>query len=313
VSAQKTITVAGSINVDVTAFVPAFPAVGQTIAATRSMTSMGGKGLNQAVAAARAGSSVSMIAAVGDDAYGQAALDYLVANNVDISHVRRIAGVATGTANILVDDNGDNMIAVAAGANARLDPACINEARDRITSSDALITQLEIPLESVEAALLLARKHEVLSVLNPAPIVKGVSSLVELVDVITPNASEGALLLGYEASAAADPEAIAQQLLRQGAGAVIITLGSDGCYVHDAAMSCRIPGLATTVVNPTGAGDTFNAVLTVSLVNGYELDAAARFAGAAGAFAVSHASAQGSAPTWAQIDAMLDQERERIE
>lgn len=302
---QCQIVVIGSINVDVSAYVADFPVVGQTIPAKQSLTTLGGKGLNQAVAASRAGAQVVMVAAVGDDHYGAMAIEFLIENNVDVSHIRQVPGTPTGTALILVNEQGDNMITVAAGANGRLAPHDIDDAWEAVESSDVIITQLEIPLDSVERCLRLGRQGNTLTMLNPAPMLPGVERLLPAVDIVTPNASEGALLLGLDPEETPPPGRLAELLLDKGAGAVVLTLGDAGCHFQKGDQRGDLPAFPADVVDPTGAGDVFNAILAVGLARGLPLPEAARYASAAGAIAVGRRSAQASAPTWTEIESVL--------
>lgn len=298
------IVVVGSINADLILSVARLPLPNETILSRDTRTAIGGKGLNQAVAAAKLGAEVMMIGAIGDDDLGAAARQHLRDQGIDESHVRTITGKPTGTAHIMVADDAANMIVVAAGANAALTPAMIDESRAAIAGADALVVQLEVPLPTVARALAVAREHGIMTVLNPAPADPAALALLADVDIVTPNETELASLTGIEGTGGAALHAGLYALRRGGAGTVLVTLGDrgsatliDGTLVYQSAF--RVEAIDTT-----GAGDCFNAALICDLAAGRDLLTAMQFAAAAAALAVSRASAD-AAPTRAEIDAFF--------
>jgi ribokinase len=291
--------VLGSINMDLVVQSPRMPTPGETVLGGRFFTSLGGKGANQAVAAARASRDVvTFVAAVGGDPFGHQALTVLQNEpRLDTGVLRTVSGAATGVALITVDPRGENMICVASGANAQLAPADL-EAIPEIAWRGArvFLACLESPLTTVEHGLRLAKKHGLLTILNPAPAVAGAGrrELLSLVDVLTPNQHEAAALAqelaGAAGNRATDAAAIAQALRAAGAGRVIITLGASGALIVDD-QTTQISAHRAQVVDTTAAGDAFNGALAVALAEGNSLVEAARWATAAAAIAVGRAGA----------------------
>ena len=264
INIQKNIVVVGSINCDQTSFLTQFPKVNQTIFAKSSSLSVGGKGLNQAIAAAKAGANVSMFACVGNDVFGQMAKSYLTENNIDISYLKEISETATGTANIFVNENSENMIAVSKGANACLLPEDIEKNASIIEQADLLIVQLEVPKETVLKALLIAKASDVTTIFNPAPAISSIEELIKLSTIITPNETEVEEIVGiYPDDEATCLEAVIK-LRKLGATDVIITLGSKGFYISNGNDEKLVPAISVDAIDPTGAGDVFNGVLGVA-------------------------------------------------
>ena len=300
------VVVVGSVNCDLTAFVDAFPATGETVLADRSLLALGGKGLNQAVAAARAAADVTLIACIGNDPFADIATRYLDRNAIDVRHVCRMADAATGTANIIVSSAGQNMIAVAPGANASLTPDHVAAAEPAVAAADVVVAQLEVPLETVRAALRMARAHGVQTILDPAPGDVRAIGLFPLADVLTPNESETQLLTGIAPSSPAATRQAIEILQNQGARTVIVTQADAGCTIAVGDHHHHIPAFAIDAVDPTGAGDVFNGVLAVGLARGLAPDEAARNASAAAALSVTRWGAQDAAPTLPEIAAFLE-------
>ena len=298
------IVVAGSINVDFILRVTALPRPNETITGHDMAVAIGGKGLNQAVACARLGTPTRMIAAVGEDSFAGQATGYLTTNGVDTADVRALPGVATGVANIFVAADGQNMIVVTPGANARLTPAMIDAAEATIAGAQALVVQLETPLDTVRRALEVARKHDVMTVLNPAPVQPGARDLFGLADLVTPNETELAVLTGIEGLDDASLTRGLQALLAFGAKRAVVTLGSQGSATLIDGVLHRVPAFVVKAVDATGAGDHFNGALVSRLVAGGDLLAAMRYASAASALSVTRASAD-SAATKAEVEAFL--------
>ena len=298
------ILVTGSVNVDFILRVTALPRPNETITGHDMAVAIGGKGLNQAVACARLGTPTRMIAAVGEDSFAGQATGYLVANGVDTVEVKTLAGVATGVANIFVAEDGQNMIVVTPGANARLTPAMVDAAQPVIAEAKALIVQLETPLDTVQRALEVARRHGVMTVLNPAPVQPGAKALFALADLVTPNETELAALTGVEGQDDASLTRALEALVAAGARQAVVTLGAQGCATLVDGVLQRVPAFTVKAVDATGAGDHFNGALVSRLVAGEDLLAAMRYASAASALSVTRASAD-SAPTAAEVTAFL--------
>ncbi|MFC3533667.1 ribokinase [Vogesella facilis] len=280
------VVVVGSINMDLVVVTDRFPAPGETISGERFLTVPGGKGANQAVAASRLGASVSMVGKVGRDAFGDELLAGLQREGIDTRHVGR-AEVATGVALITVS-GGENSIVVVPGANHALLPADIAAAEPQLAAADVILTQLEIPLATVQALLQLAARHRVPVILNPAPAQPLPADLLQRCALITPNEHELATVLGR-------PGAEMASLLPLLPGKVVMTHGKHGAWHARADGSLHHqPGFAVQAVDSTGAGDTFNGALATFLPLG--LEAALRHAAAAGALAVTRLGAQGGMP-----------------
>jgi len=262
------------------------PGDGETVFGSDSEIGPGGKGSNQAIAAARLGAEVTMLAAAGADLFGEAARTLWAGEGLKVLLVTRAAERPTGMAFIMVDGSGQNRIVVVPGANDLLDGRDADAAEDDIAAADLVVAQFESPLAVVERTLALARRHGVRTILNPAPARTVTDDLLALVDVITPNESETEALAAVTATGAGRERA-AQSLRARGVGTVVLTLGADGAYILDDAGDRHIPGVRVPVVDTTGAGDAFTGALAVALARGDSLDAAVGFATLAGAFCVT--------------------------
>ena len=302
------VIVVGSLNMDLVTRTPRIPQPGETIIGSDFHILPGGKGANQAVAAARLGARVSMIGRVGDDSFGSLLLDNLAAAGVDHTLVISDPEAATGVALIVVDDAGQNSIVVASGANARLSPGDVDAGADGIAAADALLLQLESPMETVMRAAEVGRACGVTVVLNPAPARPLPDELLSLIDVLVPNESETALLAGMDVVSQADAEKAAAALLRLGVGTVILTLGSRGALVAREAGADVFPAFDVTPVDTTAAGDAFVGGFAVALAEGRPLVEAVRWGNAAGALATTKLGAQPSLPTRDMLEAMLGEE-----
>ena len=290
------IVVVGSINMDLVSLCGRFPAPGETLIGDRFFSCHGGKGANQAVAASRLGAEVMLVGRVGDDGFGSELLAGLRQEGVDTRHVAVTPGVASGVAAITVS-GGENAIVVVPGANHVLSPEDVRRAEADIAAADVVLTQLEIPLETVAEVARLAARHAVPLILNPAPAQTLPAELLARVAYLTPNQHELAQLLGAA-------EAGLERLPTHLAGKVVLTRGREGADYVDASGGLRHqPGLVVEAVDSTGAGDTFNAALAVFLELG--IAAALERAVAAGALAVTQPGARGGMPTTAQLDAFL--------
>ena len=299
------IVVIGSSNTDMIIKVPRIPRPGETILGGRFMTAAGGKGANQAVAAARAGGDVTFIACVGEDSIGTESLEGFKKGGIDVRLISRDPDYPSGVALIFVSDEGENSIAVASGANMSLTPDRIADNKDVFHSADMLVMQLESPLETVKAAAEIATEKGIPVILNPAPAQLLPDDLLEKVDILTPNESEAEILTGIPVSGIDSARAAAIVLHEKGVGKVIITLGSKGAFVSALDMQGLVPGFQVEAVDTTAAGDVFNGTLSVALSEGRDLEQAVRFANAAAAISVTKAGAQPSAPKRTEIECFL--------
>ncbi len=302
---QARICVVGSINMDLVVSTPALPVPGQTVLGGPFRTFAGGKGANQAVAAARAGGHVAMVGCVGADSYGMILRKELVDNCVDVSNVHIREGVATGVALIAVDPTGQNTIVVAPGANATLTLADIEQAASIISTSAVLVLQLEVPLPIVVRAAELARKSGTRVVFNPAPAMPLDNTLLKLADVLVPNETEAATLTGLQPDGWTVAEHMAHALRSRGPQSVVITLGERGAVFTDGENSIRQAPFAVRAVDATAAGDAFIGGLAVALAENCSLSEAVRWGAAAGALAATQHGAQPSLPDRALIEKLL--------
>ena len=300
-----TIAVLGSYNTDLIVSLERLPRPGETILGGRFQIAGGGKGANQAVAAARAGGQIRFIARIGRDSFGDRAIAALRKEGIEVSHVSRDARSPSGVALILVGQEGENSIAVASGANARLTVSHVRAARQAIETAEILLLQLETPLASIEAAARLAARCGTRVILNPAPACPLPDDLLRQVSILTPNESEAEMLTGIRQKSIATAERAALKLRRRGVQTVIVTLGARGALVASAAGTAFVRGFVVKAVDTTAAGDTFNGALAVALMEGQPLETAVQFANAAAALSVTRRGAQTSAPARKAINAFL--------
>jgi len=296
------ITVVGSLNMDLVVRTPRIPKPGETIIGSDFHTIPGGKGANQAVAAAKLGAEVSMVGRVGEDDFGRALLANLDSVNVNHDFVQRDTTAPTGIALITVEDSGENNIVLAPGSNMKLTVEDIESARQTIARSDSVLFQLESPLPVVEAALKLAKAHGVTTILNPAPAQPLSKELLRYVDVLVPNETETGLLTGLPVETDSQIEQAAEHLRHIGVGTVILTLGERGAFLCSAAGNRNFPAFKIQPVDTTAAGDAFVAGFAVALGEGASLAEAVSRGNAAGAFAATRFGAQPSLPTREEWD-----------
>lgn len=304
---KPSILVIGSSNTDMIARVPRIPSPGETILGGQFSTAAGGKGANQAVAAARAGGKVCFIGCLGNDALGDDAIRGLAREGINIRYLRR-KRAASGVALIFVARDGQNCIAVAPGANAQLLPADIKRAQSAFDAADMLLLQLETPLPAVTAAIKQAKKADLPVILNPAPVQRLSDDVLRCVSILTPNETEAGMLTGVKATNEAGARRAAQVLHRRGVKTVIITLGARGAFVSSEGFQEIMPAFQARAVDTTAAGDVFNGALAVALAERLDLRAAVRFANAAAAISVTRLGAQPSTPTRKEIDRMFRQD-----
>jgi ribokinase len=290
------VVVVGSINMDLVTLAPRFAAPGETILGERFLTVHGGKGANQAVAAARLGADVALVGALGDDAFGSQLHEGLSREGVSLDHVTRIADCGSGTASITVAE-GENQIIVVPAANARVTPEQIERAQSTLASADAILVQMEIPLDAVEATLRLGHRLGKPVILNPAPAQRLPIEWLKLARYLTPNQHELAILLG------ANADEDFRSLMERAPAPVVLTRGGDGAWYRDDGAPAHQAGFKVDVIDTTGAGDTFNAALAVFLHEG--LPVAARKACAAAAMSVTRLGAQGGMPRLDELNAWL--------
>ena len=302
------LVVLGSINADHILNLETFPTPGETVTGNQYQVAFGGKGANQAVAAGRSGANIAFIACTGDDDTGERVRKQLARDNIDIAPVSVVAGESTGVALIFVNAEGENVIGIHAGANAALTTERVEAQRGIIAGAEALLMQLESPVESVLAAAKIAHENHTSVVLNPAPARVLSDELLALVDIITPNETEAEKLTGIRVENDDDAARAALALHEKGIGTVIITLGSRGVWASVNGEGRRVPGFKVKAIDTIAAGDTFNGALVTALLEGKAMDDAIRFAHAAAAIAVTRKGAQPSVPWRKEIDEFLSQQ-----
>jgi ribokinase len=307
VNASGRIVVVGSLNADLVVSVQHLPRPAETVLGDRLRTYPGGKGANQAVAAARLGGSVCMVGRVGQDAFGDLLVQSLATDGVDTAAVARDPDEPTGVALIMVEQSGENLIAVAPGANARVSGREVQRAADCLNSESVLLLELEIPVAAVESAAIAAHQRGSRVILNAAPATSGLpEGLLRQVDVLVVNEVEAATLFGGSVQSVEDAAVVGRAALEQGAGAAIVTLGAAGAVVVEPGGVSSIGAYPVVAVDATAAGDAFVGALALSLLCGADLVDAARVGAAAGAAAVTRAGAQSSLPSPADVQAILD-------
>ena len=296
----------GSINMDLVAVAAALPKPGETVMGDGFATLPGGKGANQAVAAARLGADVRMIGRVGDDVFGPMLLENLQANGVDVSDVMTTPGMSSGIAVILLDDERENYIVGIYGANMACDEIQVEAASRALDGADALLLQMEIPLAvSLEAAHI-ARRMGVRVIYDPAPPSEIPFSSYEAFDIIAPNQSEAEVLTGVTVDGIDSAHEAAQVLRSRGAGTAIVKLGEQGVvYVADDCVG-HVPAFEVDAVDTVAAGDGFAGALAVALAEGEPIERALRFASAAGALVVTKRGAQDAMPHRAEVERLMD-------
>jgi len=302
------IVVVGSLNMDLVVRIPQIPQPGETRLGGVFKTFPGGKGANQAVAAARLGAQVTMIGCVGGDAFGQEMREKLIAEGIDVTHLLVHPESATGVALIQVDEQGQNSIAVASGANFQLTAADVEKAMQSIVTFEVLVMPLETPLETIYAAAKIASLRGAKVLLNPAPAQVLNQDLLELVDVLIPNEYEISLMTGVPPlQSTADARRAAEKLLSLGARNILVTMGVQGAILFDGKMEALISACPVQAVDTTAAGDCFVGALAVGLCEGKSIVASAGFASTAAAISVTRAGAQPSLPRREEVVQMMNE------
>jgi ribokinase len=299
------IVVVGSANMDLVVQAERAPRAGETVVGKGFVTVPGGKGANQAVAAARLGGAVTFIARLGNDDFGRRNLEGFRREGIDTSHITIDPDAPSGVALIVVEEGGENRIIVVPGANGRLSAGDVRKAERAFREAEVLLVQLEVPDEAVEAALSLARDSGLVAILNPAPARSFPPKLLEKVDILTPNEVELSHMAGVDVG---DPEALpsaARKLLAWGPKYVVVTLGERGAFLVSREGELHIPAFPVDPVDTTAAGDAFNGALAVAIARGKGMEDAVRFACAAGALATTRLGAQPSLPNLAEVEDLL--------
>lgn len=302
------LAVLGSINADHILNLAHFPRPGETVIGKQYQIAFGGKGANQAVAAGRAGADIAFIACVGADDIGERIRQQLQQDRINTAPVETVADESTGVAMIFVNGEGENNIGIYSGANAALTPARVAQHQQVIADADALLMQLESPLESVLAAAKIARAQQTQVILNPAPATALSDELLALIDIITPNETEAEILTGIAVKSDEDAARAAAALHAKGIATVLITLGRRGVWLSEQGNGVRIPGFSVQAIDTIAAGDTFNGAFITARLEGVPMHDAVRFAHAAAAIAVTRPGAQPSVPWRTEIDAFLQQQ-----
>ena len=299
---MRKIVVIGSINTDMVVRSSQLPFPGQTLMGHSFQTTGGGKGANQAVAAARLGAEVSLIARIGDDAFGKMSIENFKKENINIENIYTDRDAPSGVAFIVVDDKGENIIVVAPGANATLNEKDIQDAEDVIKKADVILFQLEIPMSTVAEGIRLAKKHNRMVMLNPAPAASIPKEILQSVDIITPNQTETLVLTGIAVNDAITAQHACNVLHEMGILTVIVTMGEQGAYISSDNYHGLIPGFtAGVVIDTVAAGDTFCGGLAIALAEGKSLKDAVQFANAAAALSVTKIGAQASIPIRTEV------------
>jgi ribokinase len=302
---MDSIVVIGSSNTDMVIKTSHLPVPGETVTGGEFFVYQGGKGANQAVAAARLGGRVSLIANIGDDIFGRQSLESIKAEGVDVSGSTIESNKASGVALISVDKHGENCISVASGSNATLFPQNLHGSLPIIKAAAIVMMQLEIPMETIIYVAELCKTHNITFILNPAPACALPDALFPNINIITPNEKEAEMLTGVKVKDRNSATEAARVLKSRGVGIIIITMGKHGALIVTNEYEQMIPSLVVDAVDTTGAGDVFNGALSVAIAEGKELTEAVRFACNAAAISVTRLGAQSSAPVRKEVESYL--------
>lgn len=297
------ITVIGSSNTDMVIKADHLPGPGETILGGSFFMNSGGKGANQAVAAARLGGNVNLICKTGEDIFGERSRQLFKDEGINTSFVISDSGYPSGVALITVDKNAENCIVVASGANAELKPSDLFQAREMIIQSSVVLIQLEIPLDTVSYVATMASENDIPVILNPAPARPLPDKLLEHISILTPNKTEAGMLSGIRVHDIGSAKEAAQKIRERGVKTIIITLGNQGALILHRDLFTHVPAYAVIAVDTTAAGDTFNGALVVALSEGKDILEAADFACKAAAISVTRIGAQASIPFKSEVEA----------
>ena len=300
------VAVVGSSNMDLVVKSKRIPAVGETILGGDFIMAPGGKGANQAVAAAKLGAEVYFIAKLGDDIFATQSLSNFKKEGVSTKYVVQTKEAPSGVALIMVDDKGNNNIVVAPGANQKLSPEDVKKAESDIASSGAVVAQLEVPLETIECAAQLATRYEVPFILDPAPAQKLGEEILKMVDVLTPNETEARILTDMEVTDEKSARRASEKLLSSGVKTVILTMGEQGFLLADTEKTEFVTARKVQAVDSTAAGDAFTGSLAVGLAEGETVSQAASFANYVAALSVTKMGAQPSMPTLQEVQDFMN-------
>ncbi|MFC1479395.1 ribokinase [Planctomycetota bacterium] len=302
-----TVTVIGSSNIDLVIQNRSLPRIGETVTNGDFFRAFGGKGANQAVAAARAGSQVHFIGSVGDDSFGKQMIENLKQDGITVDGVSVCSGNASGVALIMIDEKGENIISVAPGANRLLSPDSVCEHRHLIEESDAVLIQLEIPLDTVYAGIEVASEAKIPVILNPAPVPPEPidSSCLSLISYLLPNRGELGMITGLNIGSREMIENAVNELMNKGVGSVIVTMGKEGVYYKAEENSGSINAVEVDSLDTVGAGDCFAGCLATALANAKSLEEAISFGNAGAALSVTRRGAQPSMPYLNEIENIL--------
>ncbi|MHC4232899.1 MAG: ribokinase [Planctomycetota bacterium] len=306
----RPIIVIGSSNMDLVAKAPRIPVTGETLTGTDFFMVPGGKGANQAVAAAKLGAEVVFITKLGKDVFASELLENFKSVNINTQHIEQLDGVPSGIAVIAIDDKGQNMIIVVPGANGKLAPVDVDKAQSDIANAAVVVAQLEVPIETVEQAAKIANQNNIPFILDPAPAKPLSDELLSRVDILTPNETEAEALTGIKVTDEKSADMAADALLAKGVKTVIVTLGEKGLLLATQDSKEMIPNHKVNAVDSTAAGDAFTGSLAYGLARGNSIKDAAVYANAVAAVSVTRYGAQPSMPTLKEVQEFFNQVKE---
>ncbi|MHC5123220.1 MAG: ribokinase [Planctomycetota bacterium] len=306
----RPIIVIGSSNIDLVAKAPRIPVTGETLTGTDFFMVPGGKGANQAVAAAKLGAEVVFITKLGKDVFASELLENFKSVNINTQHIEQLNGVPSGIAVIAIDDKGQNMIIVVPGANGKLAPVDVDKAQSDIANAAVVVAQLEVPIETVEQAAKIANQNNIPFILDPAPAKPLSDELLSRVDILTPNETEAEALTGIKVTDEKSADMAADALLAKGVKTVIVTLGEKGLLLATQDSKEMIPNHKVNAVDSTAAGDAFTGSLAYGLARGNSIKDAAVYANAVAAVSVTRYGAQPSMPTLKEVQEFFNQVKE---
>ena len=303
------VVVYGSINTDLIAYTPKLPQQGETLLGKSYLMALGGKGANQAVAAAKLGTKVCMVGHVGDDTFGRQVLEQLTDYGVDVANVEMVADQGSGLAVISVDDNGENTIIVLSGANMHFDQQDVVRTESLFDDTKVLLLQLEVPVEADLAVARAAHAKGITVVLDPAPAAELPDELYSAVDILTPNEVEIEMMVGIRPSSPQEAADAAKILQSRGVNTVIVTLGSEGVFCASGDRTIYVPAFDVDAIDTVGSGDAFNGGLAVAISEGLEIDEALHWGAAAGALSTTRSGAAGAMPDRAELTSLISSSR----